>query len=193
MDYMPYQQRLQMISGYDSWVSEYVKANWQPYFVTFMFKNISGKSATKIKVMTGEVSRVYATLLPNVVRKPTSPSWKEYCPRFIGCPDLPVAKREKELVRNLNVNGGLHFNGCLLLPPVEKCRLGTSLRKHFERNQEWYYRDDHALDRIHVKYITDGTMIDYGLKHIKRGTVSYDDILILPRAITELPSAHVFP
>jgi hypothetical protein len=187
MTYIPYSHRLQIVSGFDSWAREYVVAGWQPYFLNFMFKNIPGRSATKIRVMADEVSRVYSTLLPNVVRRPTAPAWKQYCPRFIGCPDLPVGKHDKDLVRNLNVNGGLHFNGCLLLPPTEKCRLGTSLRRHFDRFQERYYRDDCPLDRIHVTYIKHDTMIDYALKHFKRGNVSYDDFLILPRTVSELP------
>lgn len=188
MEYIPYHERREIISGYDRMVHDRISVSWQPHFLNFMFTRIPGHRSTRVQIMSDEVTRVYETLLTSVVRKPTSPSWKEYCPVFIGCPDLPVAKHDKELVRNLNVNGGLHFNGCLLLPPLDKCRLGMSLKKHFERYQERYYRDGFPLDRIHVKYISDGTMIDYAFKHLKRGTVSHDDILILPRAVSELPT-----
>jgi hypothetical protein len=186
MDYIPYHERRGIISGYDRMVRDRISDSWQPHFLNFMFMRIPGRRSTRVQLMASEVTRVYETLLTNVVRKPTSPSWKEYCPVFIGCPDLPVSKFEKELVRNLQVNDGLHFNGCLLLPPAEKCRLEVPLDKHFRRNQERYYRDDRPLDRIHVTYIKDGTMIDYALKHFKRGSVAYDDILILPRSITEV-------
>jgi hypothetical protein len=190
MEYMPNRQRCEMISGFDRLVHDRISASWQPYFLNFMFARIPGRRSTIAQVMADEVSRVYNTLLTCVVRRPKSPSWKEFCPIFIGCPDLSVAKSEKNLVRNLNVNDGLHFNGCLLLPPPEKCRLGMSLKKHFERYQERYYRDEYHLDRIHVTYIEDGTMIDYAFKHFKRGNVSYDDILILPRSVTELGTSH---
>src|ERR1700688_5280105 len=115
-----------------------------------MFNKIPGKHSTKKQIMADEVYRVYETLITNVVRKPKSPSWKQYCPFFIGSPDLPVAKSDKELVRNLNVNGGLHFNGCLLLPPKGRRRLRGHLDDHFRNNQERYYRDEYPLDRLHA-------------------------------------------
>jgi hypothetical protein len=188
MEYIPYHKRRENVASYDEMVRERIREAWRPYFLNFMFARIPGRQFTRVQVMANEVTRVYQTLLTNVVRKPKSPSWSRFCPIFIGCPDLPVAKFDKDLVRNLQVNDGLHFNGCLLLPPLDKCRLGMSLKKHFDRYQGRYYRDEYPLDRIHVTYITDGTMIDYALKHLKRGTVSNDDILILPRAVSELPA-----
>jgi hypothetical protein len=185
MDYMPYQTRLNSIQGFDQMVHERIALHWQPYFLNFMFNQIPGKHSTKKQIMADEVCRVYETLITNIVRKPTSPSWKQYCPIFIGCPDLPVAKSDRELVRNLNVNDGLHFNGCLLLPPEKKCRLKGRLDDHFRRHQELYYRDGYSLDRLHATNIHEGSMVDYALKHFKRGNVSYDDILILPRVRSE--------
>ena len=186
MDYIPYRTRLSFIHGCDQMVHERISQHWQPYFVNFMFNHIPGKHSTKKKIMADAVFRVYETLITNVVRKPKSPSWKQYCPFFIGCPDLPVAKSEKDLARNLNVNDGLHFNGCLLLPPENKCRLKGHLDDHFRNNQERYYRDGYPLDRLHATSIHEGSMVDYMLKHFKRGNVSYDDILILPRVSSEL-------
>lgn len=186
MEYLPYRQRFTLVEGFNTLVKERIRNRWQPYFLTFMFNNIPGRATTKSQIMTNEVCRVYRTLLSRVVRKPRSLAWNQYCPIFVGCPDLPVAKREKDLVRNLNVNGGLHFNGCLLLPPYDRCRLNEPLDKHFRRHQERYYWDEHPLDRIHVEPTQDGTMIDYAFKHIIRGNVPYDDILILPRARSEL-------
>jgi hypothetical protein len=191
MTYLSYRLRLDLIDGFHQLVRERIVESWQPYFVSFMFNHIPGKQSTKKQIMADEVSRVYQTLLPYIVRKPTSPSWKQYCPIFIGCPDLPVAKNEKELVRNLQVNEGLHFNGCLLLPPAEKCRLQEPLDKHFEKHQAQYYWDRHSLDRLHATYIRDGSMIDYALKHFKRGNVVYDDVLILPRTPSELTGGGV--
>jgi hypothetical protein len=185
MDYMPYQKRLDYIQGFDQMVSERTSQNWQPYFLNFMFNRIPGKESTRKTTMTGEVMRVYTTLITNIVRKPHSTSWMSFSPLFFGCPDFPVAKRDKDLVRNVIVNDGLHFNGCLLLPPKRKCRLKEHLDDHFKRNQERYYRDGYPLDRLHATYIEDGTMIDYAFKQLKRSNVSIDDILVLPRANSE--------
>jgi hypothetical protein len=178
--------RLNYILGFEQMIHERIAERWQPYFVNFMFNNIPGKQSKKKLIMTDEVFRVYNSLLTNVIRKPKSPSWREYCPLFVGCPDLPVAKSDKDLVRNLNLNEGLHFNGCLLLPPEEKCRLKGHLDDHFRNHQESYYRDGYPLDRLHATFIHQKTMVDYALKHFKRGNVSHDDILILPRVSSEL-------
>lgn len=182
---MSYLQRLQLVVSYDSMIIGRVMEGWQPYFVNFMFNQIPGRKRTKIKVMTDEVMRVYSTLVTHVVRKPQSPSHLQKLPLFIGCPDAPVAKGEKELVRNVIVNDGWHFNGCLLLPPVEKCRLKGHLNIHFMRNQQFYYQDGYPLDRIHATAMDRYSIADYTLKHFKRGNVSNDDILILPRARSE--------
>jgi hypothetical protein len=185
MTYTPYYERTNLIVAYDNMIQERIKNDWQPYFVNFMFKRLPGNRSTKKEIMKQEVYRVYKKLVKHVVHHPKSPSWIPYLPFFVGCPDLPVAKWEKELVRNVVVNDGLHFNGCLLLPPKEKSRVKEHLEDHFYHRQQFYYLDDHQLDRIHATLIKDGTMMDYMLKHFKRGNVSADDILILPRVGSE--------
>src|ERR1700685_522208 len=111
MDYIPYYQRKQLIAAYDEMIQQRIDKGWQPYFLNFMFNRIPGKPVTKKHIMEGEVERVHSTLVTFVVRKPHSPSWIQYVPIFVGCPDLPVAKWEKELVRNVVVNDGWHYNG----------------------------------------------------------------------------------
>jgi len=186
MTYIPYHERTAMIVAYDEMIQERIKNDWQPYFVNFMFKRLPGNRSTKKEMMKQGVQGVYTTLVKHVVHHPKSPSWVPYLPSFIGCPDLPVAKWEKELVRNVVVNDGWHFNGCLLLPPEGKCRIKGHLDRHFRNNQDKYYKNEYYLDRIHAKFIEDGTMVDYMLKHFKRGNVFHDDILILPRTSSEL-------
>jgi hypothetical protein len=186
MNYIPYYERKQLIISYEEMIQQRIDEGWQPYFISFMFHRIPGKPVTKKHIMEMEVERVHSTLVTFVVRKPHSASWIQYVPVFVGCPDLPVAKWEKELVRNVTVNDGWHYNRCLLLPPAEKCRLKRPLDHHFRHHQDRYYLDEFPLDRIHAKFIENGTMADYMLKHFKRGNVSVDDILILPRVGSEL-------
>jgi hypothetical protein len=185
MNYIPYRERKQFVLAYDEMIQQRIDDGWRPYFISFMFNKLPGKLVTKKGIMEAEVERVYSKLVNYVVRRPHSPSWKQYNPIFVGCPDLPVAKWEKELVRNVTVNDGWHYNGCLLLPPVEKCRLKKPLDHHFRHHQDRYYQDEYPLDRIHAELIKEGTMADYMLKHFKRGNVSADDILILPRVGSE--------
>jgi hypothetical protein len=186
MNYIPYYERKQLIISYEEMIQQRIDEGWQPYFISFMFDRIPGKPVTKKRIMEAEIERVYSKLINYAVRKTHSPSWKQYNPVFVGCPDLPVAKWEKELVRNVVVNDGWHYNGCLLLPPAEKCRLPGHLDDHFRHHQRRYYRDEYPLDRLHVTKIQEGTMAGYILKHFMRGNVSADDILILPRVGSEL-------
>jgi hypothetical protein len=185
MNYVPYYERKKLVVAYEEMIQQRLNNSWQPYFVSFMFNNIAGKPVTKKHAMEAEVERVYSGMITYVVRDTHSPSWIQYVPIFVGCPDLPVAKWEKDLVRNLVVNDGWHYNGCLLLPPKEKCRLKRPLDHHFRHHQDRYYHDEHPLDRLHVTKIREGTMAGYILKHFMRGNVSADDILILPRVGSE--------
>jgi hypothetical protein len=184
-------QRLQYISGFDTMILKLLNVRWRGYFVNFMFKHISGKDAHRKHEMQDEVMRVYATLLSRVVRRPQSAKSQPFLPMFLGCPDFPVYKLEKELLRNVQVNGGLHFNGILLLPPKKYCRRDSDLRtygliRHFHDHQSSYYRDDRPLDRLHATRITEGSMADYAFKALKHGKITSNDLLILPRSVTEL-------
>jgi hypothetical protein len=191
LDYQNYQVRLQQIQGYDEFIRERLGRKWRGYFVNFMFERISGSAHNRKSIMIEEVTRVFSTLITRVARKPKSPSAKHFLPLFVGCPDFPVYKKEKELLRNMVVNDGLHFNGVLVLPPKSYCRAGSDLhtgglKRHFNQNQHLYYKDDYPLDRLHATRIKEDTMIDYALKAFKSGKIDSDDILILPRAISEL-------
>jgi hypothetical protein len=179
-------ERLQTIIGYDSMIVGRVMQGWQPYFINFMFNNIPGKQSTKLEVMQDNVARVFATLVTHVVRKPNAPLWKAYRPILIGSPDLPVVKTKKVSAYERVVNEGWHFNACLLLPPQEKCRLRMRLGDHFRQNRNLYCVADHPLARIDVTPMDFPAIADYTLKHYKRGNVSSDDILILPRHGSEL-------
>lgn len=189
--YKDYQQRIEIIHGYETLVERRIDEGHRAYFISFMFEGIRGTVERRKVVMAAEVTRVFSTLVTRVARKPKLPGAVEFLPTFIGCPDLPVYKREKELLRNVVVNGGLHFNGVLVLPPKRHCRRGSDLhtgglKRHFDQNQHLYYKDEYPLDRLHATRIRENTMVDYALKAFKSGKNDSDDILILPRAISEL-------
>ncbi len=181
--------RLAQIDGYSELIGMHVGEGRIPYFINFMFNNIPGSPKRKMEAMTSEVIRVHDILARHTIRKPRSKAWQHLRPIFVGCPDLPVRKNDKELVRNLQVNGGLHFNVVALVAPHEpehavnpftahlKSRLKVSLKAHFEQCQRFYLND--YLSRIHVTPINDGTMADYTFKAFKWNRISSDDILVL--------------
>src|SRR5882762_4643804 len=87
------------IDGYSTWTRMLVKAGWTPYFVNFMFETLPGRQFQRRELMVDEICRVYSTLVTNDVRRPRSPAWNAWLPRFFGCFDFPVYKNEKVSLR----------------------------------------------------------------------------------------------
>ena len=137
--------------------------------------------------MTDEVCRVYSQLLTRIVRDPNAPSYQQLLPYLMASPDLPVPKTgSKASVRELTINGGLHFHGILVLPPEDKCRLGRLLVAHLHKKNHVYCPPDYPLLRIDCRSMSTPMLAEYTLKQIKRGKMDYDDILILPKTLDEV-------
>jgi hypothetical protein len=187
MNEIAYLKRLQLIVSFNSMILDRVQAGWQPYFLTYVFRHISGGTSKRTRIMTSEVCRVYSQLLTRIVRDPNAPSYQQLLPYLMASPDLPVPKNGiKASVRELTVNGGLHFHGVLVLPPEDRCRLGRQLLAHLHEKKELYCPTDGPLLRIDARSMSTPMLADYTLKQIKRGNVAYDDILILPRSRSEI-------
>ena len=183
--------RLRLVSAYDELVATHINQGWDAYFLNFMFNQISASVSRRMDVMEYEVGRVHDILTRHVLRWPDRDIWQDLRPKFIGSPDLPVYKHEKELVRNLVVNNGLHYNVLAIVPPTKRklesrimeravfgrqSRLLVSIDKHLRIKQRLYLND--VLSRIHATPITRGTMADYTLKAFKNGRIEYDALQI---------------
>jgi hypothetical protein len=101
-------------------------------------------------------------------------------------PDFPVYKLDKNSIRDISINNGLHYQGIALTPPVSRFR--STLVEHFRQEQHEYVSD--KLARIHVQPITwdSDYVTDYASKSVRRGLASDADIIILPKMTRELPS-----
>lgn len=178
--------RREIVTHWGRYIENQVNDGWTPYLLTFQYRQIGGSRRRMIDEMSKEVERVYATLLTRVVRRPASPHSLGKHPVWIVCPDYPVWKREKQLVRDVTVNDGIHFQGIGLMPP--KSRLAQPLDEHFDENAAFYVRGKLPLIRAHAKPITEsiGRATDYTMKAFKTGRVSHDEMLILPRALSEI-------
>jgi hypothetical protein len=174
----------QQIQAYAGMIDDRVAAGWKPFLLTFMFEQIVGSPCCRTEVMRKEVERVYATVLTRIVRHPRSEwhAWKN--PIWIGGPDFPVPKHERQDKRDVIPNDGQHVHAVALMPPVS--RLRQPLDDHFDDEQTRYVRD--PLFRIHTRRITHNPRYvgDYVLKSFKRARADVDDLIILPRALTEL-------
>jgi hypothetical protein len=169
------------IDAFDSWIKSMICYHRSAYFLNFMFVQLPSNVRAKTVIMKEEVSRVYATLLTREVRRPRSIQCQADMPRFIGCPDLPVPKRDKRSKRLMVANEGMHFNGILVLSHFGRGLLDP------ERDlpHEPYCLPGGRLERIDVTPIEYGSMASYAFKTIKTPE-RWDDILILPRARSEL-------
>lgn len=169
------------IDAFDSWISRMINGGRSAYFLNFMFRQLPDSRRTRNEIMKDEVCRVYATLVTREVRRPRSSGSQYAMPRFFGCPDFPVPKRDKHSHRLVVANEGMHFNGLLVLSPFGRGELDPE----HDLDGEPYVRSNGRLDRIHVTPVDFGSMAHYTFKSIERGG-NWDDILILPRSPSEL-------
>ena len=94
------------IAGYSAMIEENMFGR-VPHYINFMFHSIPGSRKTKLEVMKRDVTRAHGLLMRSTIHKLDSTNWQASRPIFIGCPDLPVIKRQKQHVRNFMVNDGL--------------------------------------------------------------------------------------
>ncbi len=175
------------LNGYTQLITDRIKQGWSCYLVTILFQQLAGSRPTIISRMKQEIQRVYSTLITRVHRRPRTASPDEL-PILIGAVDLPVYKLDRSSAPLVRCNGGLHFHALILLP--DRSRLREPLQDHFQANAHLYGMGG-TFSKIDVRPVTDdyARVVDYVLKTIKRGRVTYDEgMLILPRTRQELSS-----
>ena len=185
-DWISFSKKQQLIESWCDFVEERVSEGWTPYLLTFQFKEIGGPRHQVALEMEKDVERVYATFLTRVVRNPTSRRSVGKRPIWIACPDYPVRKNDKQPVGDFCINDGRHIHAVCLMPP--KSRLKEPLNAHFEENATLYVRAPFPLVLVHAKPITKtpGQATDYLLKALKSGRATNDEIVVLPRTLTEV-------
>jgi hypothetical protein len=184
-DYMDQKQtRLDLIKGYQEWVRIYVDEGWKPYEISFMYQQLPGSRDSILEQMKQELYRINSKLVTRFHRDPRSRAGFECLPRMMLFPDLPVYKHQKKSIEDVSINDGLHYGGIALTPPISRCK--TRLDRYFRNNHDDYLSN--KLARIFVEPITHAHdyVTDYVMKTIKSGRLSQDDVVILPRCISEL-------
>jgi hypothetical protein len=180
----PTDSKTTLVDGYTQLVTDRVHAGWSCHLITILFSRLPGPRGSIISRMRDGIQRVYSTLVTRVHRKPrTAPA--DELPVLVGAIDLPVYKRDRSSAPKVYGNGGHHFHGILLVPPVS--RLKESMVDHFQINRNLYVGK--PIQRIDVRPIVRNNrrVVDYVLKTILNGRLTYDDaMLVLPRAHGEL-------
>ncbi len=180
---------MELVEGYQYWVQKYVDEGWNPFIISFMFNQLRGSNSSVLGQMRREIERVYSRLPTRFHRVPNSRAGFKFLPRMILFLDRPVFKWEKKSIRDISVNNGLHYTGIALTPPFS--RFDSRLDLHFVQNHQEYLSD--KLARIHVTHIVwdPQYVTDYAAKSVKRGSVSEEHIIILPRSTSEMKSASL--
>ena len=176
----------QLIAGYKKWVMEHEAKGSQGYLLTFMFNDIPGSEAHVLHVMRNEVERVYSTMATWMVHNPRSPAQAKKLPLLIAMPDWPKAKYVRMSKRLIMPNDGAHMHGMLMVHPT--CRLKQNFEAHINSRLDLYLRPPLAI--IDVEPITHDieTVFDYISASFAKGRESSEDLIILPRVVSELSS-----
>ncbi|WP_166299310.1 hypothetical protein [Bradyrhizobium sp. 2S1] len=172
------------IEAFHNWIVRKGRFHERNWHLNFMFKQLPSKETAIKAMMRDEVERVYSILLPREVRRPHSCFAERQMPIFVGCPDLPVLKRDKVTRRLVIANSGWHFNGVLVLSSFSRGKFDPET--DFERVRHLFCPAERRLERIEPTRIAYGSMADYSMKALKNGHVDWDDILILPKSQSEL-------
>lgn len=174
-----------IIAGYVQMVRDRIARGFEPTLLSIMFNGIDGSDSAIGRQMTREVERIYAKHLTRVFRHPHREATADL-PLWIGAPDWPVPKRERDHFHDLAPNGGRHEHLFALTPPVS--RLRTTLADHFDTHQAVYSGSPCAVRRVHAKPITQAPekVVEYVFKSLTRRRMNLDDVLVLPRTFSEL-------
>lgn len=178
-----------LIDGYTEILMSRIANGWDPFLLTFMFDQLRGAPQSVARQMEREVERTYALLLTRIVRNPKTAARHGMLPVWIASPDYPVPRHDRSVLRDVAVNDGRHIHAVAVTPPMS--RLKQSLSDHIEAAQAHYVEPGGPLVRLHAKPIVDAPdyVTEYVLKSIPRGRVDANQIIVLPRATSELSRA----
>jgi hypothetical protein len=157
-----------------------------------MFSQIHDSDDSRIEEMKTHLGWFYGRLAKASVPKASSPKWSPFLPQLVLAPDLPVFKYEKQKLRDVTINNGLHWHGLVLVNPLAP-KLPGNLDVHINENLAKYLVG--SVRTIGVEPITHDPeyVTGNGMKALKRSSFSEDDILIFPRTVSELPTGGPDP
>ena len=175
-----------VVDSYPEWFEQrYLWQYHHTFFLTVKFAPLPGPAKAKQKQMEEEIQRLYAIILSRCYRRPRNILGFEL-PLWVGCPDLPIAKRKKSRIEDTQINGGLHYH-CMVSQP-SKTRLDCAFSDYIDLNKAMLIGTASKISHLHC------TLVDfkdirracgYALKSITRRRADSDDILILPHAGSE--------
>jgi hypothetical protein len=176
-----------LVDAYAQWMNQMESKGAKLYYVNVMFDQMHGPKYERAHKMKHLIERFYAQYVTQFVHHPRARGEQEDLPQFWLYPDLPGPKKDRTKFVNIALNGGLHFNGAMVIrKPLRGETKIRGIKRHFHQNQQSYAKD--GIERIHVKRIrhSHSQLIDYALKTIKTNRWDDNDILILPKIRQEV-------
>jgi hypothetical protein len=176
-----------LLGAYGEWVHDHMAYGWLGYFLSLMFSQISGPDDDRMDEMKKHLGWFYGRLAKASVPKASHPKWSPFLRKVILAPDFPVPKYEKQQLRDVTINNGLHWHGLVLVNPLAP-KLPGNLDVHIHENLRKYLAG--SIRKIDVKPITHAPeyVTGYGMKGLKRRSFLEDELLIFPRSVSELPT-----
>jgi hypothetical protein len=197
MNEQTYDFRFKLKYDYAAWIEQILNGKsddqiWNGYIVTFMYNHIPGPFDHKCSVMENEIERVYATLINHVVHNSRSPSQRKKLPKLYAFPDYPRKKMDPFRWEDVMINDGLHYHGIILIPIDTRLKISLDMFINEEKNEKTYrhlVKFGGPLRRIHIKPVdrTPQKVAGYAFKSIEWRIPDSNKMLILPKAVSELP------
>jgi len=186
--------RFRLKDDYAGWIEKIINSQldehiWNGFLITFMFNYISGSFDQKCSVMTNEIERVYNTLGRWVVHNFRSKSQREKLPRLYAFPDYPRQKLEPFNWNDINCNDGLNYHGIICVRIDTKLKMRLDMFMMHEENYRHLVKYGGPLRRIHIEPIDRAPRkaVGYAMKAIEDRIPDLNHLLILPKALSELP------
>lgn len=168
-------------------IQPYLLRGDEPYMLTLMFKTLKGSEESIARQMNKVAEILYSRILTRLIKRPNRTPL-EQMPLWLSCPDWPVMKIDGLTAAEILANGGRHLHAMVLVPPT--ARTGKRLDQIVEENPQQFLVG-RSLTRLHVMPVerTVERATGYALKSVERGRVGWGDVLVLPKAHSEMEQA----
>jgi hypothetical protein len=180
-----------LVRGYGDWIVQQTLEGRSAYYINIMFEPLDCLGRSVVAQMGDAIyakkGSFYGKLCSRFDKHPGRKSRYRFPPHAFLFFDLPVFKQNKKRpLTDVIVNGGVHVNGVMTIPP--QSRMKEEFSKHIRKNFALYAQN--GIKRIHVQpLIRDPHRVaDYAMKTLKTARVDWDTAIILPRSYTELKS-----
>jgi hypothetical protein len=179
-----------VVGAYSQFIDEKLEQGFDLYVTTMHYRHLPGRWDAQIKRMHAGAHKVYASLVTRVVRHPLRAD-PTTMPIMIAVPDFPVPKHNRQTLRRVAKNDGLHLHALVAIPPFSRLRQRWDIL--VKRSHANGFRPNGDLASLHVAYVdrTSRKVVDYVFKSLSRGRCTVDDILILPEGRAERTSTKL--